>query len=230
MSTTHKHDPGPIVIITKAIDHMASSADNLEEALGPATRVMTPDYKRRALRIRKGAHLVTQTIATLARSYGLDSTALHSDQMLALVQKAGTLSAAEARITKLLKRVSDERYLASADAWDQALQFYALLQRRALSDGQLAQNLSSIEDFFAYRHGSVEAKKPTKLQTRAKKKLAQAERLVVHANERGRVQAASPAVPAPTAVPTPAAPAPAPTPPPAHAAPNGQPAPNNGQT
>jgi hypothetical protein len=93
MSTTHKNNPDPSVIITKAIDEVASSADSLEEALGPATRVMTPDDKRRALRVRKGAHLVTQTIATLAKTYGLDSTALHSDQMLALVQKAGTLSA-----------------------------------------------------------------------------------------------------------------------------------------
>jgi hypothetical protein len=231
MSATKHHKQTPVGIspaFIKAAGQLASCANSVEAELGPDLPPLNPEEKRRSLRMRKGAEPVVRTIAGLAKTYGLDSQSLHSDDMTSHLELATVLAPLEATLSKVLKRISDGRFLANSNAWDMALQFYSLLQRRAPSDGQLAAALAPIADFFAYRHDLVLAKKPTKLQTRIKRKLAQVEHLAQRA--RGRVDAPQPAPVAastpPTAAPATAAP---PAAAPAHSGPNGTPFPTNGQ-
>ncbi|MGH7286093.1 MAG: hypothetical protein ACRELY_31615, partial [Polyangiaceae bacterium] len=136
---------------------------------------------------------------------------LSSTEMLSQLERSTTFASALARLQKLEKRVSDEQFVAQGDAWTMGLQFYALLQRRALTDGTLAASLGPITSFFNYRHDST---KPTKLQTRANAKLRDAQRLVARAKPRAAVleeeyddaHTATPAAPAVSVV----TPAPAP--------------------
>jgi hypothetical protein len=170
-------------------------------------------------------------IFDLAKSHGLDSKAVSSDEMSAHLDRFEALSSLQAVLTKATARVTDERFLAGSDAWTIALQFYALLQRRALADRTVAESIAPIEGFFGRRNNAVLAAKPTKLQTRAKKKLAHAERLVVRAKHRASAleAAAATQVAPPPAQPPPMPPSPAPSPKVAPSgATNGAGAPNGG--
>ena len=175
---------------------------------------LTADAKRRIVRTRKGGERVLQMISELVKAHNLDSSSLSSTQMMAQQERSTTFASSLARLQKLEKRVSDEQYVAQGDAWTMGLQFYALLQRRAVSDGTLATSLAPITSFFNYRHDST---KPTKLQTRANAKLRDAQKLVARAKPRASVleeeyetNASAPSAsaqtpaPAPVATPTPA--------------------------
>jgi hypothetical protein len=59
-------------------------------------------------------------------------------------------------------------FSARTEAWDMALQYYSLLQRRALNDAELTTALEPVTQFFAYRHPSV--KPPVGSPTRRQRK------------------------------------------------------------
>ncbi len=211
--------------LTKIVDQLNKSLDAAEAQLGPDAPALTPDEKRRGTRTRKGGERVLQMIAELVKAHNLDSSSLSSMQMMAQLERSTTFASALARLQKLEKRVSDEQFVAQGDAWTMGLQFYALLQRRAVADGTLASSLAPITSFFNYRHDTT---KPTKLQTRANAKLRDAQKLVARAKPRASVLEADydahlnapPAIasaPAPVATPTPAPVARVVTPPPAPA-------------
>ena len=211
--------------LAKLLVALNSSLDKADAQLagGPS---LTPDQKRRAARARKGSERIVQSLAQLASSHGLDSSALNSSDMLERLDTATKLMPTVTRLTKVLKQTSDAQFVAQNDAWAMARQFYALLQTRASSDGTLAVALAPVTDFFNYRHESAVEDKPTKLQTRVNAKLRDAERLVARSKPRASVIEEQNEARASTSVPTPApapqpqpviivqqpAPAPAPTP------------------
>jgi hypothetical protein len=47
------------------------------------------------------------------------------------VQRLDDLSPLEAVVTRLATRITDEKFLAGSDAWQMALQFYALIRVRS---------------------------------------------------------------------------------------------------
>jgi hypothetical protein len=170
--------------LSKIVDQLNKSLDAAEASLGTEAPSLTADAKRRIARTRKGGERVLQMISELVKAHNLDSTSLSSTQMMAQLDRSTTFASSLARLQKLEKRVSDEQFVAQGDAWSMGLQFYALLQRRAVSDGTLATSLAPITSFFNYRHDST---KPTKLQTRANAKLRDAQKLVARAKPRASV-------------------------------------------
>ena len=94
--------------------------------------------------------------------------------MMASHEMAQTLVPLMVRLVKMSKRVSDQAFGAQTDAWDMGLQFYALLKRRAKSDGQVATAIAPLAAAFSFRHPSVREKTPTKMQTRVKARLKKA--------------------------------------------------------
>jgi hypothetical protein len=196
--------------LSKIVDQLNKSLDAAETQLGTEAPSLTADAKRRIVRTRKGGERVLQQIAELVKAHNLDSSSLSSTQMMAQLERSTTFASALARLQKLEKRVSDEQFVAQGDAWTMGLQFYALLQRRAVADGTLASSLAPITSFFNYRHDTT---KPTKLQTRANAKLRDAQKLVARAKPRASVieeqydahlTTSSAPAPAPVATPTPA--------------------------
>jgi hypothetical protein len=188
------------------------SAASVQEALSllakmeaefGAQEYMSAEDKRRSLKPRKGFERIVEEVGALAKENGLDSPGLHSDAMLGQVEEARLLAPLETALEKALSRVSAARFAASANAWSSGLQFYALLQRRSLTSEELATRLAPIEDFFSYRHKSVLEGKPTKLETRAKKQLAAAERLMSRVKPRAGAPQEEPVHAEPTASPAP---------------------------
>jgi hypothetical protein len=189
---TPKASRTPNVALTSALSRARDTVAQIETALGDQTRVLSPADKKRSLRLRKGAEQVMQHIVELVQQYKLDSEGLHSEELLAQMERLAALRPLETQLTQIATRVSNERFLVGSDAWSMALAFYAMLQRRALDDANLTEALGPIGDFFSTGRA---AGKPTKLQTRANRKLAQAQRLVQHANARATTTTAPAASP-----------------------------------
>jgi hypothetical protein len=175
------------IALIKYVAQLGTSIGKAESAFPIDTDPLTPLDKKHSIKPRKGGENVVRSIAELVKAHGLDSSALDSSEMLDDLDTATTLAPLVAQLEKITKRVGDAQYVATSNAWAKALQFYALLQRRAQADGQLSASLESITAFFSYRHESVLEKKATKLQTRANAKLRDAERLVARAKPRASV-------------------------------------------
>lgn len=194
--------------LSKYVTQITSTIAKAESTFPVEGEALTTLDKKHSVKPRKGADNIVRAIAELAKAHGLDSSALHSDGMLESLDTAAALAPLVAVLEKMTKRVADAQYSATSSAWANALQFYALLQRRAQSDGQLAASLDPISTFFAYRHQSVLESKPTKLQTRMTARLRSAERLVARSKPRASVleqeyEAHATPAPAPVAQPAP---------------------------
>jgi hypothetical protein len=179
-----KKKASPVDTLNQTLEQLNKNLDTADSQLGSETASLTVAQKRRLGRSRKGGERILQMIGELVKSHGLESPAMQSASMLADQERAANYAASLARLQKMEKRISDDQFVAQSNAWEQGLQFYALLQRRAQSDGTLAASLAPITAFFNYRHDST---KPTKLQTRANAKLRDAQRLVARAKPRASV-------------------------------------------
>jgi hypothetical protein len=173
--------------IDGALVKLKVAAADVGQVLSAETRVITSDDKKRSVRLRNGGERVVRAIFEIVKQHGLDSEKLHSDEMLAHLQRYESLAPVETVLTPLATRAADVRFLAASDAWTMALAFYSVLARLALTDHAIAASIAPLEEFFARRSNAAVAGKPTKLQTRAAQKLAHAERLVKRAKPRASV-------------------------------------------
>ncbi len=122
------------------------------------------------------------------KAHSLDSPSLNSTTMVDQINRSTTLGSVLARLEKLQKRVSDRTVPSRKTArgrWRCSV--YAMLQRRATTDGTLSASLEPVNAFFNYRHDSVTTDRPAKLQTRANAKLRDAQRLVARTKPRASV-------------------------------------------
>ncbi len=104
--------------------------------------------------------------------------------MLAELEATITLNPAATRLETTAQRVRDLQFMARQAAWASALQFYAMMRRRSLSDGALAEEMAPIVKFFGHRHERVVEAQPTKLERRARAKLRDAEALAARVGKR----------------------------------------------
>jgi hypothetical protein len=170
VSSTRTANVGLATVVKELSAHL----DAAEAQLGPEAPSLTGTEKRRAVKPRKGAERILAAIAPIVQQHGLESSSLSAAEMTSRQEHAQTLQPLQSRLQKLKKRVDDEVFTAHGDAWGMGLQFYSLLKSRAKGDGELATSLEPVTKMFAYRHPSVKAEKPSKVQTRAKKKLKSA--------------------------------------------------------
>jgi hypothetical protein len=205
-------NPALIAFVNQAIVQL----DAAETALAVDPPALTSSQKRRAAKLRAGGDKAVGQIALLAKQYGVESSVLRADTMSLALADAQALAPLMLRIQDFQKHVSDLLFLWQSAAWDDAMQFYALLQRRALVNGALADALAPVAAFFAKRHASTKAGKTPKRTAKANAKAvnrlkkAAPELLALGATATGTAAATSAAPPSPAAAPA-APPAPAPT-------------------
>jgi hypothetical protein len=161
--------PDPNAALAAYVQQAIGALDQAEIGLG-ADPALSPAQKRHAAKLRKGGEQAAQQIGNLAKQRGLESQALQVDAMTEALGKAQTLLPLANRLVSFTKHVEDVVFVAESLAWEIAMQFYALLQRRALTDAELAKALDPVTKFFAYRHRSGKTTGPTKRQRRAASK------------------------------------------------------------
>ncbi len=164
----------PSVGLASLVNELSAQLDQAEARLGPEAPSLTGTEKKRAAKARKGFEKILSAIAPIVQQHGLESSSLSATAMTERMAHAQTLQPLQSRLGKMKKRVDDEVFNAQGDAWQMGLQFYSLLKSRAKGDGELATSLEPVTKMFAYRHPTVKAAKPTKVQTRAKKELKSA--------------------------------------------------------
>jgi hypothetical protein len=168
---------GPAPGLAELVNDLTTFLDQAEARLGPEPVISTTVGKRRVAKPRKGFEKVIGMIAPIVQQHQLESPSLNTSDMMAHADIAQTLTPLQTRLLKISKRVGNETFNAQTSAWNMGLQFYSLLKRRALGDGELAQNIEPLTRVFSYRHPLVRETKPLKVETRAKAKLKSAIKL-----------------------------------------------------
>jgi hypothetical protein len=168
--------PDPNAALVAAAQQAVATLVGAEATLGVGDAPLTSADKRRSTKLRKGGEKYVAQIGNLAKQYQLETPAMQVVTMLTLLGKATALQPVLDQLTIFLKHVSDSVFAAQSQAWDMALQYYAMLHRRAKTSGDLATSLQPIADFLAYRHPSTKAPpgSPTTRQVAAAKKAQKA--------------------------------------------------------
>jgi len=143
--------------------------DTIEANLG-GDPPLSPAQKRHAAKLRKGGAAIVLQIGNLASQEQLESPALQVSSMTASLGKAQALQPLADRVTSFLKHIDDVIFTAESAAIVEAQQFYALLQRRALTDTELKAALAPVITFFARKPKPKVAGELTKPQEKATKK------------------------------------------------------------
>lgn len=172
--------PPDNAVLVAYVGNAMSTLDVAESGLEVDPPALTSAQKRRAAKLHAGGTETVSQLATLARQYGVESSVLQVSAMLLALNDAQALEPLIARLEAFLKHVNDLYFLWRSAAWADAMQFYALLQRRALVDGAIEASLAPVAQFFAKRHttkaaaGAVKVPKRTaKANKAAVKRLAQ---------------------------------------------------------
>ena len=156
----------PNAALEQYVAQTVASFDTIEVGLGDDPS-LTPIQKRHGAKLRKGGQSIFAQIGNLAHQEQIDSPALSVDDMAASLGKAAALQPLANRIAAFQKHVQDIIFIAQSQAVVVGLQLYALLQKRAANNTELAAALAPATTFFAYRHPSTKA--PGTLNKRARK-------------------------------------------------------------
>ncbi|MGH7293517.1 MAG: hypothetical protein ACRELB_01230, partial [Polyangiaceae bacterium] len=158
--------PDPQAALVLYVQQTVNQLDDVELGLGndPA---LTPGQKRHALKFRKGGDKIIAQIGNLAQQQQLESPALNVTDMTATLGKAQALQPLSDRVAAFSKHVDDVIFKAESDSLAMAQQFYALLQRRALTDTELDTALAPVIAFFARKPKPKAAGALTKPQAKA---------------------------------------------------------------
>ena len=159
----------PNAALEQYVQQTVTQLDTVEVGLGndPA---LTPAQKRHALKFRKGGDKIIAQIGNLAQQQQLESPALNVSDMMTTLGKAQALQPLSDRVAAFAKHVDDVVFKAESDSLAMAQQFYALLQRRALTDAELGTAMAPVVTYFARKPVPKAAGALTKPQKKATKK------------------------------------------------------------
>jgi hypothetical protein len=121
---------------------------------GPAL-ALTAKQRQRAVRLRKGGEKVIPIITALSEQFGLDLPSHPTAAIKANVSKANELVAIHKQLVTATKQVSDAIFKAQSEGWDGATVHYTVLKRLAKSNGDLAEALTPVKEFFAQKSPAV---------------------------------------------------------------------------
>jgi hypothetical protein len=161
------------------LDDIVEDAKKYLEAtakkLGRVAPELTSHDKRHTLKFRKGAESIIPKLGAILQKAGIDASGLSVDEMLADLARARSLVIFHQHLVAMTKRVSDEVFTAQASSLRTALDGYAVIQRKARTNGALATELAPIADFFAFRSASSLEEQTPKREATAQAKLRKAQ-------------------------------------------------------
>ena len=158
--------PTPNAALLAYVQQTVAALDTVEVGLG-ADPALTPALKRHVLKFRRGGDKIIGQIGNLAQQEQLDSPGLNVADMLSSLGKAQALQPLSDRVAAFAKHIDDVIFKSETDALAMGQQFYALLQRRALTDGELATAMVPVVTYFARKPKPKAAGAPTKPQKKA---------------------------------------------------------------
>jgi len=163
--------PDPNAALAAAAQQAVAMIATITASLGDAP-TLSPAEKRRAVRFRKGGGPIAATIGNLAQQQQLALPNVSVATMTSLLGRANAIAPLVSCLPGLVALVNNIAFAAQSQAWAMALQFYAVMQRLAKTDPQLAAALQPVTQFLGYRHPSTKPAvgQPTTRQVNAAKK------------------------------------------------------------
>jgi hypothetical protein len=224
-STSSASTPSPVSHSHQAPASTSSTspvnANEVKSLLASITAIAGPPLaltakdRQRSLRLRKGGEKVIPAITALSEQYGIKVPSHPTSVITANVEQAKNLVAVHKQLVTATKQVSDAIFKAESKGWQGATVHYSVLKRLAKMDGDLAEALAPVSEFFAKKSPAVVKAEDAKRGHRKGVKEPKGTKTTPAATEEPTVAQAPAAPTAPPAA-APVTPAPAPA-----AAPNG---------
>jgi hypothetical protein len=148
MKKTKSNQVSIVVPSQQALTSAMASVDQLVKVVGSGQKPLTPLQRSRTARARPGSSAMVRTLGALAVKHGLDAL-VDVPTMLANSDAADRIRPIAAPITSLHRLVGDLVLSADGAAWKSATAIYTILQRLAVDDGTIAQDLAPIAAEFA---------------------------------------------------------------------------------
>jgi hypothetical protein len=140
---------GAVIPSEKEIASRVDEMRAVSHGMARYTVELTVEQRKHLPKMRAHGEQMVPLIAQLARDYGLHVPGMDVDQMLADQSLAQRLAAAQAEAAALAQRIDDTVLEAQGECWTAATAFYSVLSSMAARDGELANRLRPVTDFFA---------------------------------------------------------------------------------
>ncbi len=148
MNKTKSNQVSIVVPSQQALADAMTSVDKLVKVVGSGQKPLTPLQRSRTARARTGSSAMVRTLGALAEKHGVD-TLVDVPTMLANSNAADRIRPIAAPIANLHRLVGDLVLSADGAAWKSATAIYTILQRLAVDDGTIAQDLAPFAAEFA---------------------------------------------------------------------------------
>jgi hypothetical protein len=143
----------------------------MEQVL-PNWPAFTATDKRRQAKARKGGERYIPQLIALARQYGVALALVPLDDITNAANEAQALAPLLLEIARLQKRINDHLFDVQGVSWSQSSKLYVVLKRLAKDNGQLANGLAAVAEFFNHRHPLVAKNKKAAKEALANEKTA----------------------------------------------------------
>jgi hypothetical protein len=131
-----------------------SFLDSITTIAGPAPSLTSKDRKR-SVRLRKGGEKVVPTLLALSDRIGLSVPSYPTAAIQANLDKVKALSPVHEGVTSAQKHLSDAIFQAQSEIWEGATVHYTMLKRLAKTDGDVANTLAPVAEFFAHKAPAI---------------------------------------------------------------------------
>ncbi len=131
-----------------------SFLDSITAIAGPALALTSKD-RRRSLKLRKGGEKVVPTLLALSDRIGLSVPAYPTSAIQAHLDKLKALSPVHEGVVSAEKQLADAIFESQSKVWEGAVVHYSVLKRLGQSDGDIANALAPVTEFFAHKAPNV---------------------------------------------------------------------------
>ena len=128
--------------------------DSITSLAGPAPALTATDRKRTS-KLRKGGEKVVPTLLALSNRIGLSVPAYPTATIQANLDKVKALSPVHEGVVSAEKHLGDAIFQAQSALWDGATVHYTMLKRLAKKNGDVANALAPVTEFFAKKQPAV---------------------------------------------------------------------------
>jgi hypothetical protein len=148
MKKTKSNQPSIVAPSQQAIASAIATVGKLVDVVGNGQKPLTPLQRKRTPKLRAGGSDTVRALGVLATKHGLDSI-VDVPTMMANADAADRIRPIVEPLAGLHRLAADLVLAADGSSWKSATAIYTMLQRLAVDDGAIAQDLLPITKAFA---------------------------------------------------------------------------------
>jgi len=139
------------------VQHAAALINEAVTVLNLGETALSPEDKRRSLKLKKGGEVIVPQLAVLSARYGVEVPSRPTEAMTASLQLAEELEPLRATIAEISSIVEGAYASSRSETWKTATSLYSMLKKGSVREPMLGAALQPLQAYFANRHPSVKA-------------------------------------------------------------------------